>query len=307
MTVVLVHGVPETPALWDPPAGPCSAATTSRRCRSPASAAPAPTASAPRRRSTSTGWSASSSRRQGGEPIDLVGHDWGGGFTVRLVSTRPDLVRSWVTDAAGIGDVDFEWHDFAKIWQTPGDGRGVLGQQLAASLDERAAVFELSGVPHDGAIDAGRGSTRPWPTASSRSTDRPSTWGRSGAPTSPTSPPPGLVLIPSEDPFLAADSAAAGRERTGAVGRRARRASATGGCCRTRAKGAGALTQVLGDALGQQEAVGGLGRPPGREVRRRREVEAALVGIVGGGVEAGQRVLDQVGVVVQRRPGWPAR
>jgi hypothetical protein len=30
----------------------------------------------------------------------------GAGFVVRLVSTRPDLVRSWVTDAAGIGDVE---------------------------------------------------------------------------------------------------------------------------------------------------------------------------------------------------------
>jgi pimeloyl-ACP methyl ester carboxylesterase len=42
-----------------------------------------------------------------GEPVDLVGHDWGGGFTVRVVSLRPDLVRSWVSDAAGVGDVDF--------------------------------------------------------------------------------------------------------------------------------------------------------------------------------------------------------
>src|SRR5215470_9972599 len=57
-----------------------------------------------------------------GDPVDLVGHDWGGGFVVRVVSTRPELVRSWVTDAAGIGDVEFEWHDFAKIWQTPQAG-----------------------------------------------------------------------------------------------------------------------------------------------------------------------------------------
>src|ERR1700741_2157406 len=51
----------------------------------------------------------------GGGGVDLVGHEWGGGFGVRVVSTRPDLVRSWVTDAAGLGDVEFEWHDFAKI------------------------------------------------------------------------------------------------------------------------------------------------------------------------------------------------
>jgi pimeloyl-ACP methyl ester carboxylesterase len=56
------------------------------------------------------------------QPIDLVGHDWGAGFTMRLVSLRPDLVRSWVLDAAGLADPGFEWHEFAKLWQTPGDG-----------------------------------------------------------------------------------------------------------------------------------------------------------------------------------------
>ena len=48
-------------------------------------------------------------------PIDLVGHDWGGGFVLRLVSTRADLVRSWVSDIAGMGDVDFVWHQVAKV------------------------------------------------------------------------------------------------------------------------------------------------------------------------------------------------
>ena len=75
---------------------------------------------------------------------------------MRLVSTRADLVRSWVCDAAGLGDVDFEWHDFAKIWQTPGEGEEFYAQQLATPADERGAVFELFGVPHDAAIALGR-------------------------------------------------------------------------------------------------------------------------------------------------------
>src|SRR5438132_9334315 len=75
-----------------------------------------------------------------GDSIDLVGHDWGGGFVVRLVSIRPDLVRSWVTDAAGLGDVTFEWHEFAKIWQTPGAGEEFWDQQLALADPDRAAV-----------------------------------------------------------------------------------------------------------------------------------------------------------------------
>src|SRR6266581_4271235 len=65
----------------------------------------------------------------------------------RPVSTRPELIRSWVTDAAGIGDVEFEWHDFAKIWQTQQAGEDFWDQQLAAPAEERAGVFQMFGVP----------------------------------------------------------------------------------------------------------------------------------------------------------------
>lgn len=35
-------------------------------------------------------------------PVDLVGHDWGGGHVVTVAMTRPDLLRSWCTDVIGI-------------------------------------------------------------------------------------------------------------------------------------------------------------------------------------------------------------
>ncbi len=72
-----------------------------------------------------------------GEPVDLVGHDWGCLFTARVASLRPDLVRTW---AAGSGPVSvgYEWHPLARIWQTPGKGEqwmreldpGKFSQQL---------------------------------------------------------------------------------------------------------------------------------------------------------------------------------
>src|SRR5207302_8222072 len=96
-------------------------------------------------------WLAAELERLGG-PVDLVGHDWGGGFVVRVVSTRPDLVRSWVTDAAGLGDVEFEWHDFAKIWQTPDAGEAFWEQQLAATPEQAASTLEAFGVPADQAL-----------------------------------------------------------------------------------------------------------------------------------------------------------
>jgi pimeloyl-ACP methyl ester carboxylesterase len=69
-------------------------------------------------------------RLQNDGRVDLVGHDWGGGLVLRVVSTRSDLVGSWVTDAAGVGDADFEWHDFATLYQTPGQARGTSRSSL---------------------------------------------------------------------------------------------------------------------------------------------------------------------------------
>ncbi len=57
-----------------------------------------------------------------------------------------------MTDAAGLGHPDFEWHDIAKIWQTPGEGEDFFAQQLALPVEERAGVFELFAVPHDEAV-----------------------------------------------------------------------------------------------------------------------------------------------------------
>jgi pimeloyl-ACP methyl ester carboxylesterase len=60
-----------------------------------------------------------------GEPVDIVGHDWGALLVERLVSVRPDLVRTW---AAGGGAIDetYVWHPVAQLWQTPGVGENVM-------------------------------------------------------------------------------------------------------------------------------------------------------------------------------------
>ena len=215
MTVVLVHGVPETAALWDP--------LREVLDRSDVEALSLPGFGSPRPK----GFGATKEEyvdwlvgeleaRQGGDPVDLVGHDWGGGFTVRLVSTRPDLVRSWVTDAAGIGDVDFEWHDFAKIWQTPGAGEEFFDQQLAASPEERAAIFELSGVPHERAVVLASGVDRTMTDCILPLYRSAVDVGKEWGPDFAGVPAPGLVLVPSDDPFLDADGARAGATRAGA-------------------------------------------------------------------------------------------
>ena len=58
-----------------------------------------------------------------GEPVDLVGHDWGGGHVANVAMTRPDLLRSWCSDILGVFEPDYVWHDMAQVWQTPGRAR----------------------------------------------------------------------------------------------------------------------------------------------------------------------------------------
>jgi pimeloyl-ACP methyl ester carboxylesterase len=78
-----------------------------------------------------------------GEPVHLVGHDWGANLVQRIVSLRPDLVRSWAS-GSGIVDREYTWHDMAQQWQTPGVGE----QMMELSTPEMLATsLEASGVP----------------------------------------------------------------------------------------------------------------------------------------------------------------
>jgi pimeloyl-ACP methyl ester carboxylesterase len=72
-----------------------------------------------------------------GEPVDLVGHDVGGSTVLNVVMTRPDLARTWVSDALGVFDPDYVWHDLARAWQTPGVGEKSVTDLLGGTLDER--------------------------------------------------------------------------------------------------------------------------------------------------------------------------
>ena len=85
-----------------------------------------------------------------GEPVDLVGHDWGALLVQRVGSTRPDLVRSW---ASGDGPVDDEyvWHDAAQLFQTAD-----VGEQVVAAMTAESMVAPLveQGVPEAEAVAA---------------------------------------------------------------------------------------------------------------------------------------------------------
>lgn len=80
---------------------------------------------------------------EAGEPVDLVGHDWGSILVQYVGSTRPDLVRTW---AAGNGPVDdvYVWHDAAQMFQTPEVGEQVVAMMAGEAMVE---MFVQSGIP----------------------------------------------------------------------------------------------------------------------------------------------------------------
>src|SRR6185437_2423888 len=79
-------------------------------------------------------------------PLDLVGHDWGGGHVMRLACERPDLVRSWTIDIAGCFDPEYVWHDFAQVWQTPAAGEAAIEAMVAQPQADRVAQFRGLGM-----------------------------------------------------------------------------------------------------------------------------------------------------------------
>jgi pimeloyl-ACP methyl ester carboxylesterase len=79
-----------------------------------------------------------------GQPVHLVGHDWGSLLVQRVASVRPDLVRSLAAGGAAI-DSEYPWHPVARIWQTPAKGEHYMFERLT----EEAGLKHLTenGVP----------------------------------------------------------------------------------------------------------------------------------------------------------------
>ncbi|MCM2423708.1 alpha/beta fold hydrolase [Streptomyces sp. RKAG293] len=155
MTLVLVHGVPETAEIWTPlrrELGRDDVVTLSP----PGFGAPVPEGFA----ATADGyldWLVGELERIEG-PIDLVGHDWGGGHVQRVVATRPGLVRSWCSDIVGGADPAYVWHELAQIWQTPGAGEEAVAAMFGAPVEERCAGLVALGMTAEAAESSARAS-----------------------------------------------------------------------------------------------------------------------------------------------------
>ncbi|MGJ3231375.1 MAG: alpha/beta fold hydrolase [Oceanicaulis sp.] len=153
MTILFIHGVPDTHRLWAPVLAHLPGADA--RCPDlPGFGCGAPDGFS----FTMDAYAAwleaeleAEADRRGG-PVHLVGHDWGGLLVQRVGGLRPELVKSWCAGGVAI-DEAYEWHDIAQIWQTPGEG-----EALMAAMDETAFAEALRAarVPDDYASEMAR-------------------------------------------------------------------------------------------------------------------------------------------------------
>jgi pimeloyl-ACP methyl ester carboxylesterase len=204
MTVVLVHGNPETEAIWRPLVEVLGRDDVV--CLSP------PGFGAPLPDGFPTTYLAYRDWLEGelagfDEPVDVVGHDWGGGHVVNVVMHRPELVRSWVSDVVGLFDPDYVWHDLAQVWQTPNEGEKLVDDLLGGTVQDRAERMVAFGIPLDTATsiapaqgpEMGRAILLLYRSA------RQPAMAEAGRALEIAAARPGLSLLATEDPYIGSD------------------------------------------------------------------------------------------------------
>jgi pimeloyl-ACP methyl ester carboxylesterase len=145
MPAVLVHGVPDTAVMWDP--------LLTHLDRDdviavdlPGFATPVPDGFGATKEDYAD-WPTEQVRAVG-EPVDLVGHDWGCILVQRVASTHPELVRT-LACGGGPADRTYVWHAMAQLWQTPGAGEEVVAGMLSLPTADLAGGLAAGGAPAD--------------------------------------------------------------------------------------------------------------------------------------------------------------
>jgi pimeloyl-ACP methyl ester carboxylesterase len=204
VAAVLVHGNPETPAIWEPLVSHLQ--RTEVVCpQLPGFGCPAPAGFGATKEEYAD-WLEAEVEAIAADsgPVDLVGHDWGGGFVMRVAARRPDLIRTWACDVLGLFHPDYVWHDFAQIWQTPGAGEKFFEDNLAAPAEDRIALFESFGIPRatgEKLVAAADAEMSRCILALYRSAAQPA-MAEEGKDLDGAAQRPGLAIVATEDPFV---------------------------------------------------------------------------------------------------------
>lgn len=211
MTVVYVHGVPDTAAVWDRVRG-LLADRDDLAVRLPGFGTASPpgfTATRFAYRDWLVGVV-----EEIGEPVDLVAHDQGSVISQGVIGARPDLVRTWVLGGGVCAD-DYLWHRQARIWQTAELGEAARDRLLALDVAQRARALQAAGVPAGSATDvAARVDRRMLDHVLPLYRSQPffGDWSFVDG----TEYPPGLVVWGSDDPFQPASFGRAAADAGGA-------------------------------------------------------------------------------------------
>jgi pimeloyl-ACP methyl ester carboxylesterase len=205
MTAVFVHGNPETAAIWRPLLADLERADVVTL--SPPGFGAAVPEGFGATFDEYVAWLIAELEALG-EPVDLVGHDWGSNHVLRVACERPDLLRSWGADTGGSWAPDYVWHEITRTWQAPGEGEAAIAGMLDAGTAGRAAINEMIGMTPEIALETANAfdeemgrcilgvyrsirdhGLAPWrdrlPAASAR---------------------PGLILIPTADEFTGGEA-----------------------------------------------------------------------------------------------------
>jgi pimeloyl-ACP methyl ester carboxylesterase len=204
VTVVLVHGNPETDAVWDPLIDALGRRDVVR-LSPPGFGVPLPLAF-PATYIAYRDWLVEELTRID-RPVDLVGHDWGGLHVVIAVMHRPDLVRSWASDVVGMFDPEYVWHDMAQVFQTPDAGEQVVEAMVAGSLAERAKQLADFGIPAEVATSfaAAQGPEMAKAILAVYRSARQPALADAGRDLKNAAARPGLSIVATEDPFVGTD------------------------------------------------------------------------------------------------------
>ncbi len=151
MSKVFIHGVPDTPVMWDGLVKQLG--LTGENVLTPALPgfeAPAPAGFACTKEAYAD-WLISLIEKEverSGGPVDVVGHDWGALLTLRICSLRPDLFKSFVVANALIDPI-YRGHRMARLWATP-----VIGElmMVLSRTQNFANGLKQAGMPEELAV-----------------------------------------------------------------------------------------------------------------------------------------------------------
>jgi pimeloyl-ACP methyl ester carboxylesterase len=148
MTLVLIHGFPETSAIWRPLQRTLDRESVAIALPGLGTARPAGFTAT---KDAYADWLAETLANFD-LPLDILGHDVGALLTLRLASAYELPLRSWAGDVANIFHPEFAWPDRVHSLQTPGVGEELLETARRANLrdrQEKASRLVAAGVPDE--------------------------------------------------------------------------------------------------------------------------------------------------------------